>query len=212
MGEHIVLCDQAGLDYFCVVTQIEKSKVHCKITSSQKNAAEPSVRVHLFQALPKADKMAEIIEKCVELGIDGITPVVAARCVAKPSPRENNKTERGQKIAEAAAKQSGRGKIPKINAPIALDEAIRLAKTHGASFVCYELEKDLHLKDFLRKTGDINNLAFFIGPEGGFTGAEAALFKQNAIPAVTLGPRILRTQTAGPAVLANILYELERKP
>ena len=210
IGEKIVISDGGGWDYFCTVSTIEKHSISCEISHSEKNLAEPAIAVTLFQALPKGDKLSEIVEKCVELGISQIIPTKTARCIAKISQKDVNKTVRLRKIAESAAKQCGRGKIPIINETIGLDTAINLAKHHGIVFVCYENESSLMLPHFLKsKKGMINSIAFFVGPEGGFAPEEIIKFAENGVSSVSLGSRILRTQTAGSAVLANILYEFE---
>ena len=212
IGEKIVVCDGKACDYHCIVDSIAKDQVHVKITNSVANAAEPPVFVTLFQGLPKGDKMEEIVEKCVELGISRIVPVVTARCVAKSSSRDTKKAMRWQKIGEAAAKQSQRGILPQVSEILRFDEALQLAKECNIVFACYELEDKLMLKGLLKALPkEITSLAFFIGPEGGFTNEEAAQFAENNIVTVSLGQRILRTETAGAAVLANVLYELEEK-
>jgi len=210
IGEGIVVCDGRGWDYYCAVIAISRDEVRVRITHSEENTVEPSVAVTLFQALPKGDKMDDIVERCVELGITSIVPVVTARCIARPSSRDAKKTERWRKIALSAAKQSHRGIIPHVAGAMSLDKAIMSAKGHGAAFVCYEMADKLSLKDFLQVLpSDITSLAYFIGPEGGFAPDEIIKFAENSIPAVSLGRRILRTQTAASAVLANVVYELE---
>lgn len=207
-GEEIVACDQDGIDHFCLVSTISKGEIRAKVCQSKKNIAEAQVDITLYQALTKGDKMAEIVEKCVELGVSSIVPVVTARCVARSSSRDSGKTNRWQKIAESAAKQSGRGKIPKIGGVLTLDEAISHAK--GTCFFCYELEDKLSLPAFLKALPkEADAISFFIGPEGGFAAEEAAKFKAQGFAAVSLGRRILRTETAGPAVAANIMYQLD---
>jgi 16S rRNA (uracil1498-N3)-methyltransferase len=210
IGEEIVVCDGKANDHYCVVDLISKDEVHAKVVRSETNAAEPPIFITLFQGLPKGDKMDEIVEKCVELGISRIVPVVTARCITKPSPRDNKKSARWQKIAEAAAKQSRRGIIPEISSVLKFDDALQSAKNHDAVFACYELEDKLILKNLLKTLPDkITSLAFFVGPEGGFSENEVAKFTASNIATVSLGQRIMRTETAGAAVLANILYELE---
>jgi len=211
IGEQIVVCDGAGRDYFCVVDAIEKGQIFCKVRHAQDSAAEPKMAaVTLFQALPKGDKLSEIVEKCVELGVSRIVPFVAERSITRPSSRDSKKIERLRAVAESAAKQSGRGRIPIIEDVVDLREAIAIAKQHDAAFACYESEDKLTLRDLLRPlVGGQSELAFFVGPEGGFTLEEVSMFLDNKIPTISLGPRILRTETAGPATLANILYELE---
>jgi len=213
IGEQIVICDGNGRDYFCVVRAMDKTQICGEILRVEDNIAEPQIAVTLFQALPEGDKLADIVEKCVELGVTQVVPVVTARCIVKTSARDSKKTERLRAIAEAAAKQSGRGKIPMICEALSLQAAIEQAKTYDTTFACYESEDKLLLKNLLKPmVGKLSTLAFFVGPEGGFAQEEIAMFTDAKIPTVSLGNRILRTETAGPAVLANILYELEVYP
>ena len=213
VGEEIIVCDCKACDYHCLVDSMAKDEVRVKVVDIKANTAEPSVLVTIFQGLPKGDKMEEIVEKCVELGVYRIVPIVTARCVAKSSPRDAKKAARWQKIAEAAAKQSQRGILPQVSGLLKFDEALQLANEHDVAFVCYELEDKLMLKNLLKfLPNKITSLAFFIGPEGGFTDEEAAKFAENNITIASLGRRILRTETAGAAVLANVLYEMEGRP
>jgi 16S rRNA (uracil1498-N3)-methyltransferase len=210
-GEEIVICDGAAMDYRCIVACCNKSETRAKVVGTSVNTAESSIGITLYQALPKAGKMDEIIEKCTQLGILRIVPVIAARCVTKLSDRDAKKIERWQKIARAAAAQSQRGKIPRISDVMTLKAALQQAKTQGTAFVCYESENRLALKTFLQSLPkNLSSIAFFIGPEGGFDETEAAKFKESGIATVSLGSRILRTELAGAVVLANTLYELER--
>jgi len=202
-GEESVACDGAGTDYFCAAA--EKGGNVGKILRIAANLAEPPLAITLFQALPKGDKLAEIVEKCVEAGAAAIVPVATARCIAKPSGRDDKKTARLRKIAEAAAKQSGRGVIPHVGGIMPFKEAVAAAKNHSIALVCYENEKQRTAADFLKNMGKAASLALFIGPEGGFAPEEAAMFSAANITAITLGPRILRTENAGMAAIANIL-------
>ncbi|MCL2376686.1 MAG: 16S rRNA (uracil(1498)-N(3))-methyltransferase [Defluviitaleaceae bacterium] len=210
VGEEITLCDGNAVDYHCVVTGLSKADVRVNILYKLENIAEPPVAITLFQALPKAGKMDEVIEKCTQLGVSGIVPVVTTRCVAKASDRDCKKMDRWQKIALSAARQSQRGRIPKIGDVMSLEGALKGMGAYDAAFVCYEAEEVLSLKAYLQGLAHgLASIAFFIGPEGGFAQDEIAKFKENGISTVSLGPRILRTELAGPVVLANILYELE---
>ena len=213
-GEHIIVCDGAENDYHCIVTLVSKARIGLEVVSSKSNKAEPQISVTLFQALPKTKKMHDVIENCVPLGISSIVPVITTRCLANYDSKESNKTERWHKTSEAAAKQSGRGTVPIVKKIMEIDDAIDYAKQFDAVFVCYEDEDKLSLNRFFsnnlpEKPGSI---AFFIGPEGGFTDYEIKLFKNAGIPAVSLGPRILRTELAGAAVLSAIMYQYEKEP
>lgn len=204
-GDSLTLCDSAGLDYTAVIEEIGDSIV-CAIEKCEKSQAEPPIRVTLFQGIPKAAKMDYIIQKTVELGICEIVPCALNRCVSKIEGEK--KTARWQKIAEEAAKQSGRGIIPKISAPLDLAAAIEKMKENELCFVPYECEEQNRLREVLTSNGDTKTAAFMIGPEGGFDKAEIELLQKNGIKPVTLGRRILRTETAGEAVLSMLMYEL----
>ena len=209
LGEAIVACCPSGVDHYSRVVSAGKNEIQAEITHSAPNAAEPPVFITLYQALPKGDKMGEIVEKCVELGVSAVVPVVTARCVARPAD-SGNKAARWRRIAESAAKQSGRGLIPSVSDPIALVDAFALAKAHDSAFVCLETEDKFSMKDFAKSlSASVRSIGLFVGPEGGFDDKEAALFATQAIRAVTLGRRILRTETAAAAAIAIILYELE---
>ena len=209
-GEEIVVCDGIATDYFCVAVICDKNKTTAKILRKVPNLAEPPIAVTLFQALPKVAKMDEIVDKCTQLGVLRIVPVLTARCVAKTSDRDAKKMARWQKIARAAASQSQRGRIPQICDVMTFEAALVDAKTHDAAFACYEGERRLSLKAFLQGLPKSPvSVAFFIGPEGGFTDDEATKFKENGISTISLGARILRTELAGAVVLANVLYELD---
>jgi len=210
IGEKIVICDGNSADYHCVVTSLGKTEVQTKILYKSENKAEPPVAITIFQALPKVGKMDDIIEKCVQLGVSHIVPVSTTRCVAKTSDRDSKKIDRWQKIMLSAARQSQRGRIPQICNVMTLSEALSVLHAYDASFVCYEAEEALTLKGYLQNLSQNPvSIAFFIGPEGGFAQEEVACFKEKGVATVSLGPRILRTELAGPVVLANILYEME---
>jgi len=209
VGEEIIACCPSGIDHYSRISSVSKAEIRAEITHSAPNAAEPPVAITLYQALPKGDKMGEIVERCVELGVSAVVPVVTARCVARPSDG-GNKAARWRRIAESAAKQSGRGIIPSVGGLVTLADAITLSKAHDAAFVCLETEGKFSMKDFAKSLPTaVRSIGLFVGPEGGFDSNEAVLFATQSIPAVTLGRRILRTETAAAAAIAIILYELE---
>jgi len=210
IGEEVVICDGSAIDYHCVITSCTKLETRAKVVHKLQNMSEPSIAITLFQALPKAGKMDEIVEKCTQLGISRIVPVITARCITKISDRDIKKINRLQKIAQSAASQSQRGKIPQINSAVTFETALQEAKAHDAIFVCYEAEEQLSLRAFLQgQSQSLSSVAFFIGPEGGFEDNEIAKFKENGVATVSLGARILRTELAGVVVLSNIIYELD---
>ena len=231
-GDVYIIGDGRGRDYECEITGIEKNKDSVAFAILRELPAdyEPAVRITLYQALPKLDKMDSIIQKCVELGVARIVPVISENTVVRTGGGAKQKRDRWRKIAEAAAKQSMRGIIPEVAEIVPLKEAVaggafpvkgfddgegaasreRPGQREELRFAPYEGEKTTTIKSLLRRDAcAYNGAGFFIGPEGGFSEGEIRLFRENGIGTVTLGPRILRTETAGAAVLAMLLYEWE---
>lgn len=200
-GDLLTVCDNDGTDYECEITTINKKEIICRINSSAKCLTEPNIEVTLFQCLPKAAKMEQIIQKCTELGISRIVPVLSKRCVAK-----EEKNERWEKVALEAAKQSGRGKVPVVERQINFKTAIERMSGLDCAIMPYEQANEVGLKAVLKKTA--NTVGILIGPEGGFDESEAMVANEKGINIVTLGKRILRTETAGSAVLAIVMYEI----
>lgn len=209
IDEKITVCDGCGNDYDCSIVEIVGNEVNVNIISENISCSEPNTKVTLFQGLPKSDKMELIIQKCVELGVDRIVPVNTARAIVKfdKKDKESKKLERWQKISEAAAKQSGRGKIPPICPVMTFDEAVKEAKTMDGSIIPYENEQFNNIKEFVKKHSGVS-IGIFIGPEGGFEEYEITQAINNGILPITLGKRILRTETAGLVSLAILIYEL----
>ncbi len=208
IGEEIEVSCGDGYDYICKIEKINKDSVICKIIDCFGNESEPNIKITLYQGLPKSEKMELIIQKCVELGIDEIVPVNTDRVIVKLAGKEDKKIARWNKISESAAKQSRRGKIPTIQPIINFDEAISQAKNKDLKIIPYEKEKEKGIKQVIKGfTG--KNIAIFIGPEGGFSDNEIKLALENNITPITLGKRILRTETAGFITTAILLYELE---
>ena len=194
-GEELTLCDGEGMDYQCRISSLTDG-VQLEILSKAPCETEPKTKITLYQGLPKADKMELIIQKCVELGVERIVAVSTERAIVKLDKKEGKKLERWQKIAEAAAKQSGRGKIPEIGGQVLkFKDAVAEAKRLDGAIIPYEREGE--------------SIGVFIGPEGGFAEEEIALAKENGITPITLGKRILRTETAGMTTTAILLYELD---
>ena len=201
-GDKIVVCDGEGNDYDAVITFITKTEVFADITGRYVCDAEPSVKVTLYQALPKQGKMEYIIQKNTELGVNKIIPVYTKRCVVKPS----DKTQRWTKVAESAAKQCGRGIIPEVLPTVTFEEAIMQMKEYDLALMPYECEEKNGLKKVL-ESAEYKNVSVFIGPEGGFDIQEVETAINAGVKTVTLGKRILRTETAASAVLPIIMYE-----
>lgn len=201
-GDSIIVCDGEGNDYDAIITSVSKTEVVAEIKGKYVCDAEPCVDVILYQALPKQGKMEYIIQKNTELGVKRIVPVYTKRCVVKPS----DKTERWSKVAESAAKQCGRGIIPDVLPTISFDEALKQMKEYDLALMPYECEEEVSLKSVL-KSAKYRTVSIFIGPEGGFDLKEIEAARNSGIRTVTLGKRILRTETAASAVLPIIMYE-----
>ena len=202
-GEALVLCDSIGTDYNCEIERIDGEIVTVRVLNFCRSVSEPTVRVTLYQAFPKADKMDAVVQKAVELGVSRVTPVLTERCVSRPDEKAaKKKTERWQKIAEEAAKQSGRGVIPRVSAYMPYHAALREAAQAGGILFFYEGGGERI--DALIGPGT-RELALFIGPEGGFSQAEVDFAKEQGARVATLGPRILRTETAPIAALAAVM-------
>lgn len=205
-GESITVCDKCGSDYECTITQISSDVIKAKIDNKYPNSQEPPIHITIYQGLPKSDKMDYIVQKCIELGAVRIVPVDTKRVVSKPKDIDK-KISRWQKIAEEAAKQCGRGIIPQVSHLVKFEDAIKeMANSDAISLMPYECERESRLKDALAlKSNTINIL---IGPEGGFDESEVKAAKDAGLKTVTLGPRILRTETAPIATCTAVMYEL----
>ena len=201
-------------NFLCRIENIKNEEIVCSIIEKIQKAVEPKTYVHIYQGLPKSDKMELIIQKAVELGVSEITPTNMTRCIVKLNGKdEKKKIERWQKISEVAAKQSGRDIIPKINSIISFREIATQCKNYDAILLAYENENNNTLKSEKQRLKELqkNNLrvAIIIGPEGGIAIEEVEKAKGNGIKIITLGDRILRTETVALNVLSIIMYELE---
>ncbi len=213
VGEELAVSNgQDGREYRCGILSLEEDAVECELRFIKEDAVELPVKVTLFQGLPKADKMELIIQKAVELGVTEIVPVATKRCVVKLDEKKaSSKVARWQSIAEAAAKQSKRGIIPQVLSVRSFKEALTQASEMDARLIPYELANGMeHTREILRGICPGQSVAVFIGPEGGFEESEIALAEEKGVEAITLGKRILRTETAGMTVLAWLGYLLEQ--
>jgi len=207
-GEEVLAFDNSGLEYRVRVEQITQEEVVCAVLERYLPRSEPPLDVFLLQGLPKADKMELIIQKNTELGIRGIFPLRTSRAVVQLEGKKAlDRVERWQKIAAEAAKQCGRSRVPSI-APIeGLDKALRLLPEGTMLLAAYEGEKVQGLAEELKAWAG-GPVGIVIGPEGGFSTQEIGFLKENGARSVSLGPRILRTETAGLAALTMVLYQL----
>ena len=206
----IVLCDGEGVDYYAAIKDMDKHMVKTEILKKEYSNTEPMLKVVLYQGIPKGPKMDIIIQKCTELGVNRIVPVVNMRNVVKLSYEQDirKKTQRWQRIAIEAAKQSRRGIIPKIERPKEFKEALEDALNLDLAIMPYEMDHNNPLKDAIRGK-NVKEIGIFIGPEGGYESSEITEALDKGIITVTLGPRILRTETAGLAVLSCLMYEFD---
>ena len=211
MDDEIQVCNEdTGDNYKTKIIELNKEIVKCNILEKIKSKAEANVHINILQGLPKAEKMELIIQKCTELGVKEITPVEMERCIVKLDGKSaSKKQERWQKIAEVAAKQSGRDKIPQINSVTNIKNICNMLEDYDIVLVPYENEKNITLKEVVKELPKKDlKIAIIIGPEGGFEEKEIKMLEQNSCKIVTLGNRILRTETVAIAMTSVILYEL----
>ncbi len=209
VGDPITLCDMSGNKYDCVIDSFTQETVTAKVLSCEKALGEPPCKIILFQALAKGEKMDLIVQKATELGVCEIVPFESQHCIAKSDKKGDlAKTERRKKIATDAAGQCGRGRIPEISPTVSFKEAVdRLSKCE-LGFLCYEGEGTLPLKELLPEAPP-SEIAFMIGPEGGFSKGETEIAKELGIGLAGLGKRILRTETAPLYVLSALSFYYE---
>ena len=211
-GEEIAVSNGLdGKEYRCGIAQLEEDRIVCELRFVKEDGVELSAQVYLFQGLPKADKMEMIIQKCVELGVHAVVPVATKRCVVKLDDKKaKSKISRWQGIAEAAAKQSKRRIVPEILDVMSFKQAIQFVKDFDVRIIPYELADNMErTKEIIGALQPGQRIAVFIGPEGGFDEAEVQEALDNETEPITLGKRILRTETAGLTVMSWIMYQLE---
>lgn len=213
-GEEIKICNyELGKNYLANIIKCQKDKVECNIIKELESNTESNVEITIFQGLPKFDKMELIIQKATEIGVNKIVPVLMKRTIVKLNGKEDKKIDRWKKIAEIAAKQSMRDKIPIVNNIETINDIINKRNELDILLIAYENEKNNTLKQELKKIKGKNkkyNIGILIGPEGGIDKSEIEiLLKYRNVKIVTLGNRILRTETAGLVMASNIIYELE---
>ncbi len=209
-GENVTVCDSKAVEYKCVIEDFTDSDVILSVLSSCESKTEPLYKVTLYQALPKSDKMETIVQKAVETGVFEIIPFISERCISRPDEKgKKAKTERWNKIAQAASKQCGRAIIPKVQDVLSISQAFEFCHDSDISILLYEDERASSLKSVLKTLDKNAKISVFIGAEGGFSKDEVQLAKSNGIVTAGLGPRILRCETAPIVTLAAISYELE---
>lgn len=211
-GEEIAVRNGVdGREYRCGIEEFAQDQAICSLRFVKEEGVELPSKVYLFQGLPKADKMELIVQKAVELGVYEVIPLAVKRCVVKlVEKKARAKANRWQGIAEAAAKQSKRGVVPVVKEPMTMKEAAAYARGMDVKLIPYELAEDMaHTKKVIESIRPGESVAVFIGPEGGFEEGEVAEAIAAGIEPITLGKRILRTETAGLAVLSWLMYHLE---
>lgn len=206
VGDKLELLDGTGKVYISKIVEIKQDKIICKILEHRSQNTEHKVQVTIAQCLPKAKKMDLIIQKCTELGVHKITPTLSERSIAK-----GEKLDRWKKIAKEAAEQSGRSTIPEIFTLTKFEDVLKLKKDYDLALIPWELEKEKTLKQILTTAlpSPCTTILILIGPEGGFSQKEIGLAKNAGFTSISLGQRILRTETAGMAIMAMLTYELE---
>lgn len=209
--EEVLIADGQGAEYRCKLIELSENEVRAQILWKLDGNAELASAITLFQGLPKSDKMDLIVQKCVELGVDRIVPVSTKRAVVKlDAKKEQTRLKRWNTISESAAKQSGRGVIPEVSGVMSFGKALEEAKKLDVLLIPYERAE--HMAKTRQVMGEIRpgqSVGIFIGPEGGFEESEVEEAVAAGAKAITLGKRILRTETAGLAVMAMLGYLLE---
>ncbi|MBP5492556.1 MAG: 16S rRNA (uracil(1498)-N(3))-methyltransferase [Clostridiales bacterium] len=212
VGEELILCDSARVDHICSIVSVTKGAVAVSIKDRHSNTNEPKFQATVYQGLAKGERMDLSIQKSVELGVTRYVPTSCSRSIVKMKPGKESKCDRWQAIALEAARQCGRGIVPQVASPLDLKDALAEAK-ESCDLVLFpwEEEKEGKLGEILEnvKWEENPKIAVFIGPEGGFSEEEAELAQKCGAKLVTLGKRILRTETAAPAVLAMLVYRSE---
>ncbi len=211
-GEKIAAVSEAeGRKYLCEIQKLEEDAVYCRMLSAEEADAELPSKIFLFQGLPKGDKMELILQKAVELGCFEVVPVACRRCVVKlDEKKQKSRVQRWQGISEAAAKQSGRRIIPRVHEVMQFSQALSYAAGMDVKLIPYEQAENMSgTRKILDSVEPGQRIAVFIGPEGGFEEAEIEEAGRAGVIPVTLGRRILRTETAAITVLSWLMYHLE---
>ena len=205
-GESVTVCDGAGTDYACTVREIRSDCVLLDVKDSAPSQTEPAVFCSVFMAFSKADKFEHVIQKATELGASEIVAFPSSRCVSRPDDKSlGKKLERWQKIASSAAEQSGRGRIPKVLVMDSYEAALQKAASFDVALFPYENEKSLSIRSVL-SSASFSSVSIMTGPEGGFSEKEVTQALSCGMKVCTLGPRILRCETAPLCALSAVLY------
>lgn len=212
-GDRLDISDFSGHEFECIITSASPEKITAEVMNIRVSKSEPAYSVHLYQAVPKGDKLDSIVQKAVETGVSTVTPFISERCISRPDEKSaQKKCERLQKIAREAAMQCGRGIIPSVMPMLTYAQAAEKAARGDLSFICYEngdtpLGVLLHSQKIIPK-----DIHFMIGSEGGFSTAEIETAETAGLHVAGLGRRILRCETASVFVLSCLVYEYELNP
>ncbi len=209
-GDEITVADMQGRSHLCRLTKIRDEECECEILKTEEGNTESPAEITLYMGYPKGDKLETVIQKSVELGAARIVPFESSRCVKKPkSEKIEKQNARLQRIAEEAAKQCGRSRLPRVMPPVSYAEALREAAGAALALFCYEGDGTVSLKTALEGANGKKTVSVVVGCEGGFSEAEAEQARAAGLIPVNLGPRILRCETAPSYVLSAISYVLE---
>lgn len=211
VGDKLRISSGDNIDYICCISTIDENKIKADILSVDETGNELPIKVYLFQGLPKQEKMELIIQKMVELGVYSIIPVAMKRCVVKLDDKKaKSKVERWNSIAESAAKQSKRSIVPQVHQVMTFKEALTYAKNLDIKLLPYECAEGMeHTRNIVEQLTVGQSVGIFIGPEGGYDLSELELAKQYEWESITLGKRILRTETAGMMLMSVLMYKME---
>lgn len=209
-GDSITVCDMHGGEHLCRLTRIRDEACECAVLESKTGENEPPFPITLYMAYPKGDKLEIVVQKAVELGACRIVPFESSRCIKKPKAEKQDKqTARLQRIAEEAAKQCGRSRLPEVAPPVSFKEMLNMAKRDALSLFCYEGDGGKSLRELLEDTPTPPSVSVIVGCEGGFSLDEANEAIAAGCTSVTLGPRILRCETAPSYALSALSYRYE---
>lgn len=209
-GDEVTVADMQGRQHLCRLVKIRDEACECEILKTEEGNTESPAEITLYMGYPKGDKLEVVIQKSVELGVSCIVPFESSRCVKKPkSEKIEKQNARLSRIAEEAAKQCGRSRLPKVMPPVSYDEAVRRAAEAELSLFCYEGGGTVSLRSALEAAKDKRTISVTVGCEGGFSEKEAEQARTAGLKLVNLGPRILRCETAPSYVLSAISFVLE---
>ncbi len=212
IGEEILVSNGVDKDYYCKIQEMSEELIRAEVLNVDYEGSELDCEFYLFQCLPKSDKMELIVQKAVELGAKEIIPVSSKRAIVKlDAKKADSKVKRWNAISESAAKQSRRVIIPKVNEVLSFKEALAYSKELDMNIIPYENYKDMtETRAVVEKIKPGMKIGIFIGPEGGFDESEVDMAVENGIERISLGKRILRTETAGMAILSILMFKMEK--